>query len=108
MKGNYNFQNGSNINFDAEIAETISVFRALKNPLRMKIMQLLDGKEGMKVTDIYTELRIEQSVASNQLAILRKAGIVRVERFGKEKRYSLSYKRLEFLQRIALQVLNNK
>ena len=45
----------------------------------------------MTVTDIYVKLRLEQSVASQHLAILRKAGVVQTERDGKFIFYSLGY-----------------
>jgi DNA-binding transcriptional ArsR family regulator len=40
-------------------------------------------------------LRLEQSVASQHLAILRKAGIVNTERDGKFIFYTVNYKRID-------------
>jgi DNA-binding transcriptional ArsR family regulator len=48
----------------------------------------------MTVTDIYIKLRLEQSVASQHLAILRRAGVVLTERQGKFIYYSLDNDRL--------------
>ena len=48
----------------------------------------------MTVTEIYVKLRLEQSVASQHLAILRRAGIVSTARDGKFIFYSLNYARL--------------
>ena len=42
------------------------------------------------VTEIYVHLRLEQSVASQHLAILRRAGIVKTERDGKFIYYSIA------------------
>jgi DNA-binding transcriptional ArsR family regulator len=56
---------------------------------------MLDEKERMTVTEIYVQLRLEQSVASQHLAILRRAGIVRTERDGKFIYYHVNYPRLE-------------
>ena len=65
----------------------------------------LEENKRMKVTDIYVKLRLEQSVASQHLAILRRANIVRTERMGKEIYYSLNNNRIEqvalFANRIA-------
>lgn len=58
------------------------VYRAVNHPLREKILDMLTGKE-VNVTKIYVILRIEQSVCSQHLAILRKAGLVKVRRDGK-------------------------
>ena len=49
----------------------------------------------MTVTDIYVKLRLEQSVASQHLAILRRAGVVVTQRQGKYIYYSLNKDRLE-------------
>ena len=49
----------------------------------------------MTVTDLYVKLRLEQSVASQHLAILRKAGIVSTERDGKFIFYTVNYKRID-------------
>ncbi|MBP6372262.1 MAG: helix-turn-helix transcriptional regulator, partial [Ferruginibacter sp.] len=47
------------------------------------------------VTEIYIKMRLEQSVASQHLAILRKAGFVNTERDGKFIYYTVNYKRVE-------------
>jgi DNA-binding transcriptional ArsR family regulator len=71
------------------------VLRALNHKLRQQIVKMLDEKERMTVTEIYVQLRLEQSVASQHLAILRRAGIVRTERDGKFIYYRVNYPRLE-------------
>jgi len=48
----------------------------------------------MNVTDIYVKLRLEQSVASQHLAILRRANIVITDRDGKFIHYKLNYEKL--------------
>jgi DNA-binding transcriptional ArsR family regulator len=55
---------------------------------------LLDEHQKMTVTEIYVKLRLEQSVASQHLAILRRAGIVSTSRDGKFIFYSVNYNRL--------------
>jgi len=54
----------------------------------------------MTVTDIYIKLRLEQSVASQHLAILRRAGVVITERQGKFIYYSLNNERLEQISKL--------
>lgn len=64
--------------------------RALYHPLRQRIMEIIKGsKNRICVTDIYVKLRIEQSVASQHLAILRTQGFVKTEREGKTIWYSV-------------------
>lgn len=78
-----------------ELRKAVLVLRAVNHKLRQRIIDLLDSGETMTVTDIYIKLRLEQSVASQHLAILRRAGVVITERQGKFIYYSLNNERLE-------------
>ena len=49
----------------------------------------------LTVTQLYVKLRLEQSVASQHLAILRKAGIVSTQRDGKFIFYTINFSRIE-------------
>lgn len=77
-----------------ELRKVVLILRAIGHDLRKKIVDLLRENETMNVTDIYVKLRIEQSVASQHLAILRKAGIVLTKRNGKFIYYTLNNDRL--------------
>ena len=70
------------------------ILRAINHKLRQQIMKLLEENKRLNVTDIYVKLRLEQSVASQMLAILRRANIVSTERNGKEIYYTLNHKRI--------------
>lgn len=59
------------------------VSRFLNHKLRQDIMQLIQRKVKIVVTEIYTKLKLEQSVASQHLAILRNAGFVKAEQYSK-------------------------
>ena len=78
----------------AELRKAVLVLRAVNHKLRQRIIDLLEEQDQMTVTDIYIKLRLEQSVASQHLAILRRAGIVITERHGKFINYSLNKDRL--------------
>lgn len=80
----------------AEVETGAQILRALNHKLRQSILKLIDEskEKRMNVTDIYVNLRIEQSIASQHLAILRKAGIVKTERDGKNIRYTVNHDRL--------------
>lgn len=82
-----------NISYD-NLRSAVLVLRAINHELRRAIISLLEEEERMTVTEIYIKLRIEQSVASQHLAILRKAGIVEPFREGKYIFYSLEKERL--------------
>ena len=70
------------------------VLRSLNHKLRQQMIKLLDESERMTVTEIYVKLRLEQSVASQHLAILRRAGIVITQRDGKFIYYAVNYERV--------------
>ena len=70
------------------------ILRALNHKLRQQIIKLIDEHQKMTVTEIYVKLRLEQSVASQHLAILRRAGIVITTREGKFIFYTVDYSRL--------------
>jgi DNA-binding transcriptional ArsR family regulator len=77
------------------------VFRAINHKLRRQILTLLHENKGIDVTSIYRRLGLEQSVASQHLAILRKAGIVTTKREQRFVYYSVNYERLEEINEIA-------
>jgi DNA-binding transcriptional ArsR family regulator len=58
----------------------------------------------MTVTEIYVRLRLEQSVASQHLAILRRAGIVKTERDGKFIYYTVNHNRIEDINKFVLEL----
>jgi DNA-binding transcriptional ArsR family regulator len=68
--------------------------RAINHKLRQQIIKLLEESKRMNVTDIYVKLRLEQSVASQHLAILRRANVVITERDGKFIHYTLNHARI--------------
>ncbi len=81
------------INYE-NLRSAVLVLRAINHELRRNVISLLEEEERMTVTQMYIKLRIEQSVASQHLAILRKAGIVEPFREGKFIYYSLDKERL--------------
>ncbi|MFM2360730.1 MAG: hypothetical protein RLY16_2723 [Bacteroidota bacterium] len=76
------------------------ILRALNHKLRQQLVKLIDEEKKITVTEIYVRLRLEQSVASQHLAILRKAGIVNTEREGKFIYYMINHKRIEEVSKI--------
>src|SRR3954471_5677625 len=83
-----------NINFH-NIKKAALVLRALNHKLRQQILALIETEKKITVTEIYVRMRLEQSVASQHLAILRRAGIVTTQRDGKFIYYTLNYKRID-------------
>ncbi len=88
------------INF-LETKKAAMILRALNHPLRQKMLKLLDDKKKITVTEVYVKLHLEQSVASQHLAILRRANIVTTVRDGKYIYYSANYERIEEVLKFA-------
>jgi DNA-binding transcriptional ArsR family regulator len=89
-------QSASLINIDYHaLKKAALVLRALNHKLRQQLIKLIEEEQKITVTEIYVRMRLEQSVASQHLAILRKAGIVITQRDGKFIYYSVNFKRLE-------------
>ncbi len=76
------------------IKKAALVLRAINHKLRQQMLKHIDEHGRITVTELYVKLRLEQSVASQHLAILRKAGFVKTERDGKFIYYSVNTDRL--------------
>ena len=68
-------------------SKCILIFQALSDPTRQKILRLL-RKEEMCVTDICKHFNMTQPSISHHLDILKRAGLVKYEKKGKEVYYS--------------------
>src|SRR6195952_1904363 len=82
------------------------ILRALNHKLRQQIVRILDENKKLTVTELYIHLRLEQSVASQHLAILRRAGIVKTEREGKFIFYTIAHERLSHIMQCVEDLLN--
>jgi DNA-binding transcriptional ArsR family regulator len=76
------------------LRKAVLVLRSVNHKLRQSMIKLLEESEEMTVTELYVKLRLEQSVASQHLAILRRAGVVNTRREGKFIYYSLNKDRI--------------
>jgi len=99
--------NGSSVKVDLlNTKKAALILRAVNHKLRQQMLKLIDEQGKMTVTELYLKLRLEQSVASQHLAILRKAAIVKTVRNGKFIHYSINTERLEDLNEFVNNLLN--
>jgi hypothetical protein len=82
------------------------VLRSMNNKFRKEIIGLIYEKEKVGVTEIYKTLKMEQSVASLHLSILRKEGIVKTEREGKSIMYSINQERIDNVLKFVNELLS--
>lgn len=78
-----------------KIKKAALVLRAINHKLRQQIIKTIYEHKRISVTDLYVKLRLEQSVASQHLAILRKADIVSTIREGKFIFYTVNTDRID-------------
>ncbi|HQO32202.1 MAG TPA: metalloregulator ArsR/SmtB family transcription factor [Chitinophagales bacterium] len=89
------------LNIDFQILrKSVLVLRAVNHKLRQEMIRIIHQEGKITVTDLYVRLRLEQSVASQHLAMLRRVGIVTTTRDGKYIYYSLDHSRLEEINRL--------
>ncbi|MBS1912975.1 MAG: winged helix-turn-helix transcriptional regulator [Bacteroidetes bacterium] len=65
-----------------------AVYRAIADPTRRAMLLMLSKKES-SATELASPFDISQPAASQHLRVLRDAGLVTVERKGRERRYRL-------------------
>jgi ArsR family transcriptional regulator len=92
---------------DYELIALSEVFKILGDLTRIKIIWTLD-KEEMCVCDIANVLNMSKSSISHQLAILRKASIVKYRKSGKEVYYSLDDDHISKLYEIGIEHIEHK
>ncbi len=85
----------------SDVRKAVLVLRAVNHKLRRTLINLLKHDVELFVTDIYTMLDIEQSVASQHLNILKRAKVLNARRSGKKIYYSLNKVRLDRIEKIA-------
>lgn len=80
------------------------MLRAVNHKLRQQFIKYINEKEELTVTELYVKFRLEQSVASQQLAILRQSGFVNTRRDGKYIYYSINHNRLKEVHELSRQL----
>lgn len=89
-----------NFEFDTvKIEKAAELLRAVAHHLRLKIIKLIHEKKEVNVNVIYNTLKIEQSITSQHLKILRGVDVVIARRDGKKIFYSINYDRIDAMHR---------
>ena len=88
------------VNFKAEF------FKALANPVRIKILDSLRTSE-LTVSQIRDRLDLELSNISQQLSVLKAKNLVTARKHGSNIYYSCSDKKIFKLLDVAKQIFNN-
>ncbi len=83
------------------------LFKLIGDTTRCRILFALDQKE-MCVCDLANVLNMTKSSVSHQLAVLRRSGVVRCRKNGKEVYYTLDDEHIVKLFEIGLKHINHK
>lgn len=81
------------------MVQTCKMYHALDHPIRIGLIQYLYEKGASSVSAIHCGLNIQQAVASQQLGVLRRAGLVEARRETPFIFYDLNRELLEKLFR---------
>ena len=71
------------------------LLRALAHPLRLQIVEFIDQNDAINVNKIYNTLKLEQSITSQHLRVLRTTDLVSTEREGKFIHYRGDYDKID-------------
>lgn len=88
-----------------KLAISSELIRAIAHPTRLKILSFISKKKVVNVNVIYRELKLEQSITSQHLRILRDNALVNFERDGKKIFYSVEFDRIKLIQETLAEVL---
>lgn len=81
-------------------------FHALSDPLRLQIIQLLQGQE-LCVCDLCDQLEVSQSKLSFHLKVLREAGLIQWRQQGRWSYYRLNPSRFTLLEQFLSEIRSN-
>lgn len=86
----------------AALDQSSDILRALTHPLRLRLLSYIAESGSAAVQSMYQDLGIEQSLTSQHLRVLRRAGLVTTERDGKFVVYRTDSERLTRVSRALL------
>src|SRR5205814_859039 len=92
----------------SSLRELRSYYRALGDVNRLRIVQILVTEGEQPVSELARRLRISQPLMSWHLRRLRRAGIVRMERVGREVRCSFDREKFADLNARGFRLLMNR
>lgn len=82
-----------------ELKKAALTLRALNHKVRQQILSLIHQNGEITVSEIYAKLKLEQSLTSSYLAVLRKGGIVKTRREGQSIHYSVNYDHISQIEK---------
>ncbi len=75
----------------------IEVLKAIAHPLRLQILNFIHQEREVNVNKIYNALKLEQSITSQHLKIMREAGVVICRKKERFVYYAIEYAKVNGL-----------
>lgn len=75
---------------EEELNKASNILKVIAHPVRMCIVDLLRDNNRLSVVELQGLLNLEQPIASQHLTLMQDKGILRSERVGKNRFYSLA------------------
>lgn len=91
-------EKGLELEFE-ELKRAALTLRAINHKVRQTILNLIHKSQEITVSEIYYKLKLEQSLTSAHLAVLRRAGIVKTRREGQSIHYSINYDHISQIEK---------
>ena len=88
-----------------EVRELRQYFRALGDVLRLRLVRELAAQGEMSVSQLVAALRVSQPLVSWHLGPLKRVGLVRIRRAGRQVYCSLDRARLRYYQDLLISFL---
>lgn len=79
----------------ADLRNGLLAIRAINHPIRQDLIRIILEGKTISVTTLFIQLRLEQSVVSQHLAILRRVNILKTKRDGKNIYYSVNIEEIK-------------
>lgn len=86
----------------------MDILKAIAHPVRLTMVNFIKINGEVNVNRIYNELKLEQSITSQHLRVLREADIVNTKRDGKYIHYSINIKQLAFIGTLVQDFISKK
>ena len=80
-----------------KLNNSLATLRAITHPIRLSILSFIDKHNVINVNKIYYNLKLNQSITSQHLRILRDSNLVNTRRDGKLIFYTINYDKIDSL-----------
>lgn len=93
---------------DRQLNVAMDKLKAIAHPVRLSMVNFIKINGEVNVNRIYNELKLEQSITSQHLRVLREAKLVNTKRDGKYIHYSVDTQQLASVGSLVQDFINNK